>query len=82
MVQQNIFFCDRNIKLFVSHGGIASITEAQYFAVPLITIPFFGDQLSNVETVLAEGWAYKLNFDDLTEETFLAAVKEVLTNPL
>uniref|UniRef100_A0A1B0D9I6 UDP-glycosyltransferases domain-containing protein n=1 Tax=Phlebotomus papatasi TaxID=29031 RepID=A0A1B0D9I6_PHLPP len=77
----SLVFLYLNIKLFVSHGGIASITEALYFAVPLITIPFFGDQLSNVEVVLAEGWAYKLNFDDLTQESFSVAVEEVLTNP-
>ncbi|XP_055701703.1 uncharacterized protein LOC129800979 [Phlebotomus papatasi] len=77
---QRDILAHRNIKLFVSHGGLGSIAEAKYRGVPLIGVPFFGDQMGNVAVVAEEGWAYQLNFDDLTEETFSKALTEVLTN--
>ncbi|XP_055702426.1 UDP-glycosyltransferase UGT5-like [Phlebotomus papatasi] len=78
---QRDILAHKNIKLFVSHGGMGSIAEAKYRGVPLIGVPFFGDQMGNVAVVAEEGWVYQLNFDDLTEETFSEALKEVLTNP-
>uniref|UniRef100_A0A1L8E1G5 Putative udp-glucoronosyl and udp-glucosyl transferase n=1 Tax=Nyssomyia neivai TaxID=330878 RepID=A0A1L8E1G5_9DIPT len=79
MPQRDIL-AHKDIKLFVSHGGMGSIAEAKYRGVPLIGVPFFGDQMGNVAAISQEGWAYQLNFDDLTEETFSAALAEVLTN--
>ncbi|XP_059612718.1 uncharacterized protein LOC132259183 [Phlebotomus argentipes] len=79
MPQRDIL-AHKNIKLFVSHGGMGSLAEAKYRGVPVVGVPFFGDQMGNVAAAAEEGWAYQLNFEDLTEESFLAAVKEVLSN--
>lgn len=57
-----------NVKLFISHGGLGSIMESKYYGVPVLVIPFFGDQPSNAEMAAEEGWALKLDFMSLTED--------------
>jgi hypothetical protein len=37
-----------NVKLFITHGGLLSTTEAAYAAVPVLGIPVFGDQKVNM----------------------------------
>lgn len=44
-------------------------------------IPFFADQMTNLATASREGWAVVMQLDDLTEETFSRAIKEVIDNP-
>src|SRR5437867_4364602 len=39
----------KNVKLFITHGGLLSIEEAVYHSVPLIGFPMFGDQQWNME---------------------------------
>ncbi|GAB0090842.1 hypothetical protein DMENIID0001_056070 [Sergentomyia squamirostris] len=80
MPQRNIL-AHRNIKLFVTHGGLGSVAEAKYFGVPIVGVPFFNDQMANVMKAADEGWAYYLDFTNLTIETFTEALKEVLNNP-
>uniref|UniRef100_A0A914HKY7 UDP-glucuronosyltransferase n=1 Tax=Globodera rostochiensis TaxID=31243 RepID=A0A914HKY7_GLORO len=41
------------LKLFITHGGLNSINEAVKFGVPLIFLPFFGDQYNNAEALAA-----------------------------
>ncbi|CAG9771364.1 unnamed protein product [Ceutorhynchus assimilis] len=44
-----------NIKLFITQGGIQSLEEAIYFEKPLIGIPMFGDQESNLKRMERKG---------------------------
>lgn len=46
-----------NIKLFVTQGGLQSLDEAIYNEVPLVVIPFFGDQEQNAKMVRSKGIA-------------------------
>jgi glucuronosyltransferase len=69
------------IKLFISHCGYGGMIEAKYHAVPIICIPFAGDQFANSIKAVDEGWAIKISSKDLNEETLSAAINEILTNP-
>lgn len=69
------------MKLFITHGGLHSIEEAVYNEKPLIGIPFFADQLSNMKLVEKIGYGKLITFDELTEESFENAVEEVISNP-
>ncbi|XP_077294108.1 UDP-glycosyltransferase UGT5-like [Arctopsyche grandis] len=40
-----------NVKLFISHGGLLSFTEAIHFGVPLLIIPIFCDQNINAKAI-------------------------------
>lgn len=78
---QDDILAHKNLKLFVTHGGLGSITESMYHGVPIVGIPMFGDQETNVAQVVKDGWGASVSFDDLTEEKLTAAIKEVLGEP-
>ncbi|XP_055846166.1 uncharacterized protein LOC129912079 [Episyrphus balteatus] len=71
----------KNIKLFVTHGGQGSVVESQYHGVPMVGIPLFGEQSSNMESVVKDGFGLSVDYLTLNEKDFDYAVKEVLTNP-
>lgn len=69
-----------NVKLFITHGGQGSVVESQYHGVPMVGIPFFGDQHSNMANVEKSGFGLSLQYAALTEENFRQTVLEVLNN--
>ncbi|XP_049780160.1 UDP-glucosyltransferase 2-like [Schistocerca cancellata] len=69
------------IRLFITQGGLQSFNEASYYGVPLIGIPFFGDQGYNVAKMVSAGIGVKLDFKLITKESTLEAVRTVLENP-
>lgn len=70
-----------NVKLFITHGGFHSVEEAVYNAKPLVGIPFFADQVSNMRRVEKSGYGKQINLHDINEESFESVVKEVISNP-
>ncbi|XP_077289496.1 UDP-glycosyltransferase UGT5-like [Arctopsyche grandis] len=70
-----------NTKLFISHGGILSCTEATHFGVPLLAIPIFGDQNFNAKSLENRGHGIVLNFNNITEASFKWTIEEALQNP-
>lgn len=71
----------KNIKLFITHGGHGSTTEAIYHAVPLVGIPMLGDQPSNILKAERKGFAISLDFNTLTEENLLDAINKAISDP-
>ncbi|XP_065364275.1 UDP-glycosyltransferase UGT5-like isoform X3 [Calliphora vicina] len=69
------------VKLFITHGGMGSVVESQYHGVPMVGIPFFGDQHSNIANVVKSGYGLGLEYARFSEEAFRNAVVEVLDNP-
>ncbi|XP_073834860.1 UDP-glycosyltransferase UGT4-like isoform X1 [Musca autumnalis] len=69
------------VKLFITHGGQGSVVESQYHGVPMVGIPFFGDQHSNMANVRNSGFGLSLKYATLTEEDLRETVLEVLNNP-
>lgn len=69
-----------NIKLFITHGGALGLNEAVYEGVPLIGIPFYGDQKMNIKTIQAAGAGELLWYDDITTEHVLEKIKTVISN--
>ncbi|KAJ6639593.1 UDP-glycosyltransferase UGT5 [Pseudolycoriella hygida] len=69
-----------NMKLFISHCGKGGLSEAKYHGVPVLGIPIFGDQQSNIQIAVAEGWALQLQYSEVTEETFSRTLNEMLQN--
>ncbi|XP_053951922.1 UDP-glycosyltransferase UGT5-like isoform X4 [Anastrepha ludens] len=70
-----------NIKLFITHGGMGSVVEAQYHGVPMVGIPLFGDQPSNMANVERSGYGLSVDYITLSEESLNKAIQEVLHNP-
>ncbi|TMW46153.1 hypothetical protein DOY81_008765 [Sarcophaga bullata] len=69
-----------NVKLFISHGGFLSTTEAIFHGKPILGIPVLGDQPMNVKNAVKEGYALSLKLDEITKESFKAKIMELLTN--
>ena len=70
-----------NVKLFISHCGLGGVVESKCHGVPIVGMPLFGDQMGNLDAILAEGWAVKVDFATITEDNLMTAIQEVLQNP-
>ncbi|KAF2881573.1 hypothetical protein ILUMI_24608, partial [Ignelater luminosus] len=70
-----------NLKLFITHGGLLSTTEAVYHGVPMVGMPVYGDQRTNIADSVINGYAVQVSFFELTEKTLTEAINEVLNNP-
>ncbi|XP_055919866.1 UDP-glycosyltransferase UGT5-like [Eupeodes corollae] len=69
-----------NVKLFVTHGGLGGIAEAQFHGVPMVGIPLLNDQHMNMENVKNAGFGLSLDYATLSEKIVNDAIEEVLTN--
>ncbi|XP_015363936.1 PREDICTED: UDP-glucuronosyltransferase 2B15-like [Diuraphis noxia] len=70
-----------NVKLFISHGGLLGTTEAVYEGVPILSMPIFGDQMTNIKAVVSKGAAEMMNYGDLNEDEIFIKITSMLTNP-
>ena len=65
-----------NTRAFITHGGANGQLEAIHNAVPMVTIPMFGDQQYNAERVASRGFGVTLD-REFTSEQLLQAIKTV-----
>lgn len=71
-----------NVILFISHGGLFGTSESLYHGVPLLLIPFFGDQLRNAHRISAAGYGKYITLDEITKDSLLKVINEITTNEL
>jgi glucuronosyltransferase len=57
-----------------------SIQEAVYHGVPMLAIPFFGDQKYNAKKISTEETGLHLPFEEVTKQTLLTSVNAILNN--
>lgn len=57
-------------------------TEAVYEGVPILAIPIFGDQMTNVKAVRDKGAAEMMYYSNLNEDEIFTKIKSMLTNPM
>lgn len=77
---QDDILAHRNVKIFITHGGLYSVMEAIYHAVPVLGIPVFADQDMNMGKSVATGFGIKILFKKLSTDTLSKAITEILTN--
>uniref|UniRef100_A0A336K257 UDP-glucuronosyltransferase n=1 Tax=Culicoides sonorensis TaxID=179676 RepID=A0A336K257_CULSO len=77
---QNEILAHKNVKLFITHGGLLGTTESVYHGVPIIGIPMFADQKMNMVHYQSAGLGLVLEFSNLTETNFKYVLNEVLNN--
>ena len=63
-----------NCRLFVSHGGYASLVESVCHGVPMVMMPISADQYFNARNAAGMGMAETLSWDDLTPQTLRSAI--------
>lgn len=69
------------MKIFVTHGGVLSTIESIHFGVPMLFIPFSGDQPMNAAYAESRKFGRILTPKDITEENVFNAIEEMLENP-
>lgn len=67
-----------NVRLFVTSGGLLSVFEAAYFGLPIVGIPFFGDQPFNIDLAVGQGSAVLIEYTNVSEASLTWALGEVL----
>ncbi|KAJ3642470.1 hypothetical protein Zmor_025256 [Zophobas morio] len=79
--KQRDILAHRNIKLFITHGGLLSTEEAIVNGVPMVGVPILADQKMNMARAKSNGVACVVSLSKLSEETLFEAVNETLNNP-
>ncbi|XP_077999742.1 2-hydroxyacylsphingosine 1-beta-galactosyltransferase-like [Glandiceps talaboti] len=80
-IPQNDLLGHPKTKAFVSHGGLNSVYEAIYYAIPMIGIPLFYDQHDNIKAIADKGMGIALDIRTLTSDDLYEATTEVIKNP-
>ncbi|XP_072388406.1 UDP-glycosyltransferase UGT5-like [Diabrotica undecimpunctata] len=72
-----------NVKLFITHGGILSLTETVYNGVPVLVVPIFGDQAMNAQNVVLDKYGLTISFhdEDFSESKLLEYTSKLLNDP-
>ncbi|XP_067620064.1 UDP-glucosyltransferase 2-like isoform X2 [Eurosta solidaginis] len=70
-----------NVKLFITHAGLLSTTEAIHHAKPVVGMPVFFDQFLNIERIKRAGIGVGVNYKTFTYDELRNAIVEVLNNP-
>lgn len=71
----------KNIKAFVTHGGLMGTLEAITYGVPMIGFPLYADQFNNMDLYVKKRLAIKLDLEKLTVASFDDALNKVLYDP-
>lgn len=75
------FTAHKNVKLFITQGGLQSMEEALHCRVPIIGIPFLGDQFNNVLRAQDHGIGIVINRKDLNKDILKKAILQVIEEP-
>ena len=66
--------------VFITHGGMNSISEALVYGVPMVVIPFVSDQPVNARCIEKLGVGKRLEYSDLNKDTLKDCVVSVLSD--
>ncbi|XP_038050044.1 UDP-glucuronosyltransferase 2B20-like [Patiria miniata] len=77
---QNDLLGHPKTRAFISHGGLNSIHQCIYHAVPIVGIPVFGDQKDNFIRLGARGMSILLDIRRLSDRSIYDATVEVIYN--
>lgn len=79
MPQQEILK-HKNLKAFITSGGLLSSMEALYYGKPIIGIPLFNDQKFNMARAVSQGYGLTLDYDTLSEDSLRSAINSIFND--
>ncbi|KAF7399117.1 hypothetical protein HZH68_007709 [Vespula germanica] len=81
-IPQNDILTHKNVKAIWTHAGLLSTHEAIWHGVPMIGMPFFMDQNSNIKMLVDKRVAIYLNYEEISMDTVEQALREIIYNPI
>ena len=78
---QNDILAHKNVKVFITHGGLLGTQEGVFHNVPMLGVPIYCDQHLNMNKAKLGGYALSLEFGNITEVSLKWALNELLYNP-
>ncbi|XP_003703820.2 UDP-glucosyltransferase 2 [Megachile rotundata] len=79
-VPQQAVLAHPKVMAYVMQGGLQSLQEAVHYSVPVVAIPFFGDQLFNARKILDAGIGLTLDIDTITKESIVRTLTDIIEN--
>ncbi|KAH8269648.1 hypothetical protein KR018_012618 [Drosophila ironensis] len=70
----------RNVKVFITHGGLFGTQEGVHYAVPMLGIPFYCDQHLNMNKAVLGGYAISLHFQAITADVLRHSLLQLIHN--
>lgn len=80
-IPQNDVLTHKNVKAVWTHVGLLSTHEAIWHGIPVIGMPFFMDQRSNIKMLEEKGVAVYLDYKQISIDTVEHAIREIIYNP-
>ncbi|XP_049943046.1 UDP-glycosyltransferase UGT5-like [Schistocerca serialis cubense] len=78
---QSDILAHKNVRAFISHGGLLSTQEAMARGVPVVALPVFAEQELNAMQAVQLGFAVLLQLRNITAESVQWALDQVLNEP-
>lgn len=72
------FLGHKNVKLFISHGGLSGLFESVDAGVPVLGVPLFYDQPRNIQSLVDLGMALSLDISNITDTIVSSAINRLL----
>nr|XP_040238054.2 UDP-glucosyltransferase 2-like [Anopheles coluzzii]XP_040238055.2 UDP-glucosyltransferase 2-like [Anopheles coluzzii] len=70
---QRDVLCHKNVRLFVSHGGLLGVSEAVHCGVPVVVMPIYGDQFLNAAALVNRGAGVRMDYEQVDNVTYIAS---------
>ncbi|KAG4072142.1 hypothetical protein HA402_015641, partial [Bradysia odoriphaga] len=77
---QSDILAQPNVVLFITHGGMSGTFEGTARGVPMLFIPFFGDQKRNALKSVSNGNGLLISLYSISEESLSAVLDEMVSN--
>ncbi|XP_049281307.1 UDP-glucosyltransferase 2-like isoform X1 [Anopheles funestus] len=68
---QKDVLCHKNVRLFVSHGGLLGVSEAVHCGVPVVIMPIYGDQFLNAAALVNRGVGVRMAYEHVHNVTYI-----------
>ncbi|XP_035916501.1 UDP-glucosyltransferase 2-like isoform X2 [Anopheles stephensi] len=68
---QRDVLCNKNVRLFVSHGGLLGVSEAVHCGVPVVAMPIYGDQFLNAAALVNRGVGVRMDYENVHNVSYV-----------
>ncbi len=75
---QTDILAHKNVRLFITHGGLFGTTEGTSRGVPMLFMPVYGDQFRNAAKTVEKGYGLILHSADVTRETLTEKIETLV----